>query len=341
MVDLPIVEREGEGYRVRPQGPLPRSWLNAGTLTGVSIAATGLLAATLVGAIPALAALSVPAFMTSVAGIATSIAAVVGGGMAGNLFFQRAQDRAERDGVVIQDPGRLNRGLFNGAMQGFGKAGWLSLGATLVGWVGYSFLGMFASAGTASAAIATCLSAVAVPALAIGGVLAVTGALRGSREYREAVQQQVQNIENGIIYRESALARGQQPDLDVARSAALGNSLGVAANATPTVAAKVNGVAGAIGAATALPSQEPQFTDYAYQGPAESHPANGRDPSHSFAAQVRPQRVAAIQAAPASPAGAAMDNASSPQAQGFADQVEAIRQQLAQAGPNQSAPRAG
>lgn len=325
MAELPDIEREGNGYRVRPRGPLPRSWLNAGTLTGISVAATGLLAATLIGAVPALAGLGIAGFMTGMGGLALSVTSVIGAGAVGNIFYQRAQDRAEREGVQIQDPGRINRGLFNGAMQGFGKAGWISLGATLVGLVGYSFLGMFASAGSASAAIATCLGAVALPALAIGGIFAVTGALRGSSEYRGAVQQQMQNIENGIIYRESALAQGQQPDLETARSAALGNSLGVAVNAAPTVAAKVNGVAGAIGAATALPSRESHFTDYAYQGPVESHPAFNRDPNFSFAEQVRPRRAQTPAAAQTASAPSAAETSS------FSQRVEALREQLASA----------
>jgi hypothetical protein len=328
MPEMPEIEREGNGYRVRPRGPLPRSWLNAGTLTGISVAATALLATTLIGAAPIsfLSNLGIAGFMASAGGVALSMGSVLTAAVAGNFFFQRAQDRAEREGVQIQDPGRINRGLFNGAMQGFGKAGWISLGATLVGMGGFA-LGWSALGPTLSAAIATCLGTVALPALAIGGVLAVTGALRGSSEYRSAVQQQMQNIENGIIYRESALARGQQPDLEIARSAALGNSLGVAANASPTVAAKVNGVAGAIGAGAALPSQEPQFTDYAYQGPAHAHPAFNRDPNFRFADQVRPRRAQV----PAAAQTAAAPAPASPETQGFADRIEALRQQLASA----------
>ena len=313
MADMPIIEREGEGYRIHPQGPLPRSWLNAGTMTGISVAATALLAVTLGGATGGLFPLA------GLVGGAVSLGAVAVGGLVGNVMFQRSQDRAEREGVEIQDPGFFNRGMFAGVMQGFGKAGWISLGATLVGLAAGS-MGLF---GTGAAdAIRMAMQFVAWPALAIGGVLAVTGGIGGAREYRQNVRQQVENIENGIVYREAALARGQQPDLDSARAAAVGNSLGVAAVNSPTMAAKAGLISG-VGFNGNLQSQGPQFTDYAYNGPEHAHPAFGRDPNNSFAERVRPgrQQVPSV----------AVNQASSPEAQGFAARVDSLREQLAQA----------
>ena len=326
MVELPEIEREGEGYRVRPRGPLPRSWLNAGTLTGVSVAGAALLAVTLLGPVSGAGVL-----LSGLTGAAISIGSVLTAGFVGNVLHQREQDRAERDGVLIHDPGRLNRGLFTGAMQGFGKAGWITLGAALVGLVGSmsGFMG--------ADPIAAALNFVAWPALIIGGVLAVTGAFSGSREYRDAMTQQVQNIESGIIYREEALARGQQPDLETARSAAIGNSVGLAAAASPSIAAGIQAIGNN---GNSLPSQEPQFTEYAHTGEGW-HPAHDRAEGHSFAQQVRPQRAAANAGLPSASVRTAASNvatpaASSPEAQSFANRVEAMRAQLAAAQQNAS-----
>lgn len=321
MPELPAIEREGNGYRVTPQGPLPRSWLNSGTMLGVSVAGTALLATTLLGPI-----MSAGLVLSSAMGGLISVGAIVGGGFIGNMLFQREQDKAEREGVHIEDPGFFNRGMFAGLLQGFGKAGWLTLGATIVGLVGsFAAPTWFGAApegvSAMSHAIATSIGAVAWPALIIGGGLAVMGAIKGSQEHRAAVSQQIQNIENGIIYREAALARGQQPDLETARSAAVSNSVGVASAASPALTAKAGAMSGV--GIPGLGSNEQPFTEYAFNGQGW-HPAHDRDPSFRFADQVRSRHAPAQGAAQA-------PQASSQEAQSFTDRVNAVREQMANA----------
>jgi hypothetical protein len=329
MNELPKIEREGNGYRVTPQQPLPRSWLNAGTMMGVSVAGTALLAATLLGPV-----MGAGLVLNSMLGAALSVGGIIGGGLVGNMIHQRQVSRAEREGILLEDPGFFNRGFFAGAMQGFGKAGWITLGATIVGLIGGlaapSWFGAVPAGMTAvSHAIATSIGAVALPALVIGVGLAAYSAVKGSREQRVAIEQQISNIENGIIYREAALARGQQPELDTARSAALANSAGVAAGASPVLAAKTGALPGV--GIPGLGAQEQQFTPYAYNGPAEAHPAFHRDPNARWADHVRPQRSApaVVQATPA---------VSSAEAQRFTERVNAVREQMAnaQATPSQA-----
>lgn len=324
MAEMPTIEREGSGYRIRPQGPLPRSFINSGTILGISLAGTAYMLLSLGAATLGWGAVS--AFLTSGLGMAAALGAVATTAVAGNILFQRSQDKIEREGALLEEPGFFNRGLFAGLMNGFGKAAWISLGASLVGLAGAALFGA-----PEVSLIKAMQSAVAIAApytLAIGGALGVLGGIRGSREYRDNVQQQISNIENGILYREAALARGQQPDLETARSAAIGNSLGVAAVTSPAIAAKT-GVLGGIGANGGLMSQEPQFTEYAYNGEGY-HPAHDRPAdAPSFAEMVRPRRqpVPAVAVASAAPA-------SSPEAQGFASRVEALREQMAQVQSN-------